>query len=109
MLYFQLSAKPIRPGQHASQQNIAIRGGGNQVIGGALFGVGRMAALGSNVPSNPSSPSMPSNSPNGATVGIVAPVIRGNRGGEPAVAYSKRIRNAVSTESLNRHLQGGSP
>ncbi|XP_031562629.1 kinesin heavy chain-like [Actinia tenebrosa] len=104
-------AKPIRPGQHASSQNIAgIRGGGGQAIGGALFGVGRsMAALGSNVPNNPSSPSMPSNSPNGATVGIVAPVIRGNRSIEPAVSYSKRIRNAISTESLNRHPQGGSP
>lgn len=108
-MYFPFLAKPIRPGQHASSQNVAIRGGG-QAIGGALFGVGRsIAALGSNVPNNPSSPSMPSNSPNGATVGVVAPVIRGNRPSEPIVSYSKRIRNAVSTESLNRHLQGGSP
>ena len=63
--------------------------------------------MGSNVPSSPSTPSLPS-SPNGAA--IVTPVIRGGRGSgsEPVVTYSKRIRNAVSTESLNRPLPQGS-
>ena len=61
--------------------------------------------MGTNVPSSPSTPSLPS-SPNSAT--IVTPVIRGGKGSEPVVAYSKRIRNAVSTESLNRPLPQGS-
>ena len=63
------------------------------------------AAIGSNVPSSSSTSSMPS-SPNGAT--IVTPVIRGGRTSEPSVLYSKRIRNAVSTESLHRPLPQGS-
>ena len=58
------------------------------------------AVISSNSSSNLSISTVPSNH-NGATVGIVTPVIRGGGGAEPAVKYSKRLRNAVSTESLN--------
>lgn len=99
-------AKPIRPGQQPSSPS--VRPGSSPGIGSALLGMTRLAGgtvMGSNVPSSPSTPSLPS-SPNGAT--IVTPVIRGGKGSEPVVAYSKRIRNAVSTESLNRPLPQGS-
>lgn len=100
-------AKPIRPGQQPTAPS--IRPGSTSGIGSALLGMTRLAGgavMGSNVPNSPSTPSLPS-SPNGAT--IVTPVIRGGKGSEPVVAYSKRIRNAVSTESLNRPLPQGSP
>ncbi|CAH3193372.1 unnamed protein product [Porites evermanni] len=100
-------AKPIRPGQQPTSPN--VRPGSSPGIGSALLGMTRLAGgtvMGSNVPSSPSTPSLPS-SPNGAT--IVTPVIRGGKGSEPVVTYSKRIRNAVSTESLNRPLPQGSP
>lgn len=100
-------AKPIRPGQQPSSPS--VRPGSTSGIGSALLGMTRLAGgavMGSNVPNSPSTPSLPS-SPNGAA--IVTPVIRGGKGSEPIVAYSKRIRNAVSTESLNRPLPQGSP
>ena len=59
------------------------------------------AAIGSNVPASSST----SGSANGASV--VTPVIRGGRSSEPAVLYSKRIRQAVSTESLHRAMPPG--
>ncbi|KAK2561249.1 Kinesin heavy chain [Acropora cervicornis] len=99
-------AKPIRPGQQPASGN--VRPGSSSGIGSALLGMTRLAGgtvIGTNVPSSPSTPSLPS-SPNGAT--IVTPVIRGGKGSEPVVTYSKRIRNAVSTESLNRPLPQGS-
>ena len=104
---FYVLAKPIRPGQQPTSPN--VRPGSSPGIGSALLGMTRLAGgtvMGSNVPSSPSTPSLPS-SPNGAT--IVTPVIRGGKGSEPIVTYSKRIRNAVSTESLNRPLPQGSP
>ncbi|XP_015776334.1 PREDICTED: kinesin heavy chain isoform 5C-like [Acropora digitifera] len=99
-------AKPIRPGQQPASGN--VRPGSSSGIGSALLGMTRLAGgtvIGTNVPSSPSTPSLAS-SPNGAT--IVTPVIRGGKGSEPVVTYSKRIRNAVSTESLNRPLPQGS-
>ena len=105
--YFYVLAKPIRPGQQPTSPN--VRPGSSPGIGSALLGMTRLAGgtvMGSNVPSSPSTPSLPS-SPNGAS--IVTPVIRGGKGSEPIVTYSKRIRNAVSTESLNRPLPQGSP
>lgn len=105
-LSFSIPAKPIRPGQQPASPS--VRPGSSSGIGSALLGMTRLAGgavMGSNVPNSPSTPSIPS-SPNGAT--IVTPVIRGSKGSEPVVTYSKRIRNAVSTESLNRPLPQGS-
>lgn len=105
-LLFSIPAKPIRPGQQPASPS--VRPGSSSGIGSALLGMTRLAGgavMGSNVPNSPSTPSIPS-SPNGAT--IVTPVIRGSKGSEPVVTYSKRIRNAVSTESLNRPLPQGS-
>lgn len=105
--FLPFSAKPIRPGQQPSSPS--VRPGSTPGIGSALLGMTRLAGgavMGSNVPNSPSTPSLPS-SPNGAA--IVTPVIRGGKGSEPIVSYSKRIRNAVSTESLNRPLPQGSP
>lgn len=105
-LPFSIPAKPIRPGQQPTSPS--VRPGSSPGIGSALLGMTRLAGgavMGSNVPNSPSTPSIPS-SPNGAT--IVTPVIRGGKGSEPVVTYSKRIRNAVSTESLNRPLPQGS-
>ena len=106
-LSFSIPAKPIRPGQQPTSPS--VRPGSSSGIGSALLGMTRLAGgavMGSNVPNSPSTPSIPS-SPNGAT--IMTPVIRGGKGSEPVVTYSKRIRNAVSTESLNRPLPQGSP
>ena len=106
MVRIFISAKPIRPGQQPASGN--VRPGSSSGIGSALLGMTRLAGgtvIGTNVPSSLSTPSLPS-SPNGAT--IVTPVIRSGKGSEPVVTYSKRIRNAVSTESLNRPLPQGS-
>ena len=90
-LYFSL-AKPIRAGQQPITSHSPIRGG-QQMVANVVLGVGRViAGAGSKVFNDDSSSQ------------VATPVIRGgSKTGEPVVTYSKRLRNAVSKETLATH------
>ena len=89
-----LAAKPIRAGHQPSSTHSPIRGGGHGVAN-AVLGAGRVAA-------GPGSRSV------GDDGQVATPVIRGgSKSSEPTVTYSKRIRSAVSKETLATHPRIG--
>ena len=90
IVYVLILAKPIRAGHQPS--NSPIRSSAN-TIANAVLGVGKViAGAGSKTVDEISSQ-------------VAMPVIRGGSktAGEPVVTYSKRIRSAVSKETLATH------